>query len=559
MHACIQVVCAAFLGLTVFAPPATPQAFLQLYGQPYFEGAMALSVTDAAHVGQPVWLAFGTNPLPRDAPGFTSYGPLYIGNFQNLIFVGFIPTSGRLDVDFQMPAFIAAAAGVPYAVQAFVANQLSNPATLPFDLPYFEPAAMVSTSHPVPTQSASFGDYLGTGDLNDDGFLDIAVGAWFEDTSGVDRSGAAYVLWGPDYSAFTQLLPAIPHVLGFFGTVVLVGDFTADHVDDLLIGEGSAYPTLLNAPGWLHIYKGGSNFGVTPILDLPSPGAGSVYDVWGRGAVLGDLNGDGNSDLAIPLFHAGVSGKPQAGRIQVLWGPTYSAGMQILNPTPSTQDFFGSSLDIGDVNGDGIDDLVEGSARTDVGGIVNVGRVHVFLGPALALSQTIEYPHPPIALAGFGEMICVEDLDGDGLSEIVCADYKEHAFIFWAGNPSDVTQVSKPPSQDTNPFGETLFALHIEAGDMNGDNVGDIVLSDPGDGHLNCTINSSGMLYVALGPYYQTFHSVVDSSAQCGDFFGLDVAVLELDGQPGRELVVGSTTADIGAVLNAGRITTIHH
>ncbi|HZJ71766.1 MAG TPA: FG-GAP repeat protein, partial [Planctomycetota bacterium] len=195
---------AMLLGLALStALCAQSQPLLQLQGQPYFGGNMSLHL--AGPVGQPALLAYGLEPLPLDEPIQTSKGAWYIGSLVNLVAIGFIPAAGRIDLPFTMPPTTPALAGIPIVMQGYVPSQLSNPATLPLDLPYLLASNARMITSPQPQVQAMFGDTLAVGDLNGDGHDDLIVGAWFEDWQGVDKSGRAYVFWGPDFDQWVGL------------------------------------------------------------------------------------------------------------------------------------------------------------------------------------------------------------------------------------------------------------------------------------------------------------------------------------------------------------------
>lgn len=531
------------------------QPMLQLHGQPYFDGAMTMSVTAADDVGATVWVALGLDPLPLHAPVMTGKGPYYLGTLVSAFPVGVVPASGRLDVPFVMPSVMPGFEGVHVPVQAYVAGALSNPATLPLDMPYYQPQETLTIVHPIPAKQANFGDRVAVGDLDDDGAPDLVVAAWTDTVNGVFQAGRVYVFWGSDFTNWTVLSPLPPvHPAAVFGASVTVADFTGDGVDDLLVGQGASYPTIPDGPGYLHIYAGGPTFSPVPAITLPSQETGVVVASYGRRLTAGDYNDDGAMDIAVGLPTAPLGHTPSVGRVEVLWGPTFATLTEIANPAAAEGDFFGSALATADLNGDGIDDLVESSGRDDLDGLSNVGSVHTFHGPGLLLALAIPYPLPSAVQARFGDIVSARDIDGDGLAEILTADDYDHAFILWAGGGGGYTLVHRPAVLAANPFGETGYGHWVIAADVNDDAIGDVLVSDFADGELSCPLLSSGVLYMTLGPYYSTHYRHSEPTPECLSSYSARITPCQLDGDGPTELVVSATTGDCGSIVNCGRI-----
>ncbi len=146
------------------------------------------------------------------------------------------------------------------------------------------------------------------GDLNGDAVPDLAVGAYFDDT-GVSSSGAVYILFmNPNgtVSGFQKIAhqtgggPTLNQNDGFGRSLISLGDLNADGVTDLFVGApgrdvstGAAYILMLNADGTVQSHSElVSNTGGIPALD--------PVDSFGHsGAGIGDLNGDGQMEVAI--------------------------------------------------------------------------------------------------------------------------------------------------------------------------------------------------------------------------------------------------------------------
>lgn len=207
------------------------------------------------------------------------------------------------------------------------------------------------------------------------------------------------------------------------------------------------------------------------------------------------------------------------------------------------------------MTGDGVADIVEASGRAKVGGVSQAGRLHVFDGPSLGLLKTIDNPEPAPD-ERFGEGLLAADLDLDGVTDIVVSDVKNHYFVLKSPLAvSEIVEHSKPPSPNPS-LQETAFGYFFLAQDVNGDGLVDIVISDIFEGDsMGCSpLGSDGTLYVALGPYYSSYLRFVNPIGECGDVYGWAVFAADVDGDGSNELIAGSLATDAAGVQNSGRV-----
>ena len=171
------------------------------------------------------------------------------------------------------------------------------------------------------------GDLLGTsvsvnGDVNGDGIRDVAIGACLWDAPGAgvgDNRGAAYVVLGSrnfnpanDLSTMDGTPPpgviAIygPQSGGRMGIWIDEGDVDGDGFADIVIGSDQINTGGGQHVGGAYIVFGASN--LPPVIDLASPPAGvrtaritgqGEEDHWGAALQIGDLNNDGIGDIII--------------------------------------------------------------------------------------------------------------------------------------------------------------------------------------------------------------------------------------------------------------------
>jgi hypothetical protein len=187
-----------------------------------------------------------------------------------------------------------------------------------------------------------------------------------------------------------------------------------------------------------------------------------------RFGVLGDVDGDGTDDVAAGEPSADPAGLSSAGRIVVLSGAT-GAVLKVHAGTFSSQNFGRSMAPFADLDGDGRRDIVVGDSRHEVGG-VTMGRIQVLsaLSGAVLLEIGNGVPTPNFAI----EVADATDLDGDGVSDIASRSvYGSSGDLeVWSGATGELLWRS------ANLNGFRIVAV----GDANGDGVSELVAAGPG-------------------------------------------------------------------------------
>ncbi|WP_164229304.1 integrin alpha [Wenzhouxiangella sp. XN201] len=273
-------------------------------------------------------------------------------------------------------------------------------------------------------EGVAVGDHAGNsvsaaGDVNGDGFDDLIVGANLADPNGKSRAGSSYVVFGRD-SGFpaTFSLDSLDGASGFRldgeapldgsgGSVSAAGDINGDGIDDLIIGAHGADHNG-DGSGSSYVVFGRTAFAAVEALGNLNGTNGFRVDGAAAGdrsgksvSAAGDVNGDGIDDLIIGAFRAAPNGKADAGSAFLVFGreTPFPATLNLgdLDGTDgfridgvATGDFTGNSVSgAGDVNGDGIDEVIIGADRSDPGGLEDAGSAYVVFGREGSFPATI--------------------------------------------------------------------------------------------------------------------------------------------------------------------------
>ena len=344
------------------------------------------------------------------------------------------------------------------------------------------------------------------GDFNGDGFDDIFIGA-----PAADSSGTAYVVYG-GISPATEL-NALDGTNGFRingvnfderngASVSSAGDMNGDGYIDLLIGAPNAAP--LGASGQCYVVFGGVGVGASGPVELNALDGSNGFtlsSILGADAALGrtvssagDLNGDGFGDIVVGAPGAAdgasfvVFGREDIGSPSLITFLPFiqEAGvLSLYSETGNIQNGFSVSS-AGDVNGDGLDDVLIGSPsntnQLQDRCYVVFGRANMGPGGSLTLTSLSGDKGVRINGTQFFERVGISvssagDFNNDGIDDIILGSVQGGNFYVVFGSP-DFGQIV-PGDVNANgcvgagDLAELLAAWGSSEADLNNDGVTD--------------------------------------------------------------------------------------
>jgi len=332
---------------------------------------------------------------------------------------------------------------------------------------------------------AHFGNCVASaGDINNDGYDDVIVGASDYSVLTNHHEGKAFVYLGstsglsvsPDWQIELDQSGA-----RFGSSVSSAGDVNNDGCDDVIIGA-EEYDNGEASEGAAFLYLGApSGLASTPAWRAESDQENAHFG--NCVALAGDVNNDGYDDIIIGAHDYDSEGKAfvYLGNINLFVTDWYADCDQ-----PAAH--FGYSVSsAGDVNNDGYDDIIIGAPDYDSGTNSNEGAAFVYLGSDTEMNiNAVWTAKGGQENAHFGYSVSsAGDINNDGYDDIIIGapDYDHEqidegsAFIY-SGTASGISD-NNPWRLEINQAGAHFGHSVSTAGDVNNDDYDDVVVGAP--------------------------------------------------------------------------------
>ncbi|MCF2490952.1 FG-GAP-like repeat-containing protein [Dyadobacter sp. CY347] len=334
-------------------------------------------------------------------------------------------------------------------------------------------------------ENASMGSTSSAGDINGDGYGDLIVGI---PLFGGNDAGAVFLYTGSPAGINSNIKTIIygkQEDDAYFGnSVSCVGDVNGDGFSDIIIGSPGLLVSLPADQGAAFVYHGspnGINKDAANII-LTANACGNWCNYGNEVSGGGDINNDGYGDVIVGSTYYS-NGESNEGAVYIYYGSAVGLNINLKTIVESNRENsgMGSSIEVGDLNGDGYFDLALGAPEYS-NGQHSEGAVFIYYGSINGFDKSPQILESNRINGWMGNVGIPGDINGDGYADLVVGSlfYSDShldegaAFLFNGSsvgvNPTYSLMIEG--NQDNALMGSSVAG----AGDINGDGYDDIII-----------------------------------------------------------------------------------
>ena len=385
-------------------------------------------------------------------------------------------------------------------------------------------------------------------------------------------SMAATTLVMSEDSTFHDVLFTTEKPQAGLGTALVKGDFNGDGIDDIAMSAiREAAPRTTDEVGMVSVFLGGPAIRELPksvITGKESDGYESarLFDItisknWlGVLMTTGDLNGDNYDDLVIAAQNS--ADDDHSSKVYIIFGKEDIFSKDMALNTMADVTLFRDSMHIGalatgDLNGDGMEDLVISDILTASTSNPPVWMGHSPNGGAYVVLGRNEWPATFNLQYTNGERITqIVEKEVDGITE-------EVEEIIEIDNGADIILLN-------NDGEDVLQIAGIAVGDLNNDTFEDLALGTPEENNALYDLENAGRVYILFGgPSFPTGkidvqqtkdviiyggekNDKIGGSLEVTDYNDIPIAIGDVNGDSVGDLLIGSPLSMLGKVNSTG-------